>query len=74
MEHKYEAMYGSGTLPRTFVRAEGSTTNLHEFAAGEAISMPLHTILEVLQLSLDQTFDDKEGSPYLRLKVGRGTT
>ena len=68
MEHKYEAMYGSGIMPRTFVRREGSVKNLYEFKPGEPIAIPLYKILEVLQLSLDGTFDGKADSPHLRLK------
>ena len=31
VEHKFEALYGSGEMPRTFVRRPGDNTNLHEF-------------------------------------------
>ena len=38
LEHKYDALYGAGELPRTFVRVEGSTENLHEFEPGETFA------------------------------------
>ena len=53
MEHKFEALYGRGELPRTFVRIEGSLEDLHEFDAGENVELPLWKILEFLDLSLD---------------------
>ena len=54
MEHKYEALYGRGELPRTFVRREDSLENLHEFAPGEALHLPLWRVLEFVGLSLDE--------------------
>ena len=54
LEHKYEALYGRGELPRTFVRREDSLENLHEFAPGEAVNLPLWKVLDFVGLSLDE--------------------
>ena len=68
LEHKYDAMYGQGVMPRTFVRAEGSNVNLHEFAPGQVISMPLYKILDFLRMSLDHRSEHKPDAPHVRLK------
>ena len=68
MEHKYEALYGRGELPRTFVRREDSLENLHEFAPGEALNLPLWKVLEFVGLSLDEyaAGGGKEGEAGVR--------
>ena len=82
MEHKYEALYGRGELPRTFVRREDSLENLHEFAPGEALNLPLWKVLEFVGLSLDEyaagggkegeagvrSSETSNGNPKLRVK------
>ena len=68
LEHKYDALYGAGELPRTFVRVEGSTENLHEFEPGETFAMPLYKILEWLDLSLDGRAGGGGEQPMLRVK------
>ena len=82
MEHKYEALYGRGELPRTFVRREDSLENLHGFAPGEALNLPLWKVLEFVGLSLDEyaagggkegeagvcSSETSNGNPELRVK------
>ena len=82
MEHKYEALYGRGEWPRTFVRREDSLENLHEFAPGEALNLPLWKVLEFVGLSLDEyaagggkegeagvrSSETSNGNPKLRVK------
>ena len=82
MEHKYEALYGRGELPHTFVRREDSLENLHEFAPGEALNLPLWKVLEFVGLSLDEyaagggkegeagvrSSETSNGNPKLRVK------
>jgi hypothetical protein len=68
VEHKFEALYGSGEMPRTFVRRPGDNTNLHEFPPGSPVSIPLFKILEWLDMSLDHAAEGKGKQPRLRVK------